>query len=58
MLRFWFYLVFFLGNSWALLILANSGKYHATCHMDMTGHDWLGQIVLPGRMVFAKISLN
>ena len=33
-------------------------KYHTTWHMDTTGHEWFGGIILPGRMVFAKMSLN
>ena len=36
--------------------ITNFGKYHMTCHMDTTEREWLGQIVLTGRMVFAKIS--
>ena len=46
----------FLEIDWALIILANFSKFHTTCHIDTTGHEWFGQIVMPGRMTFADIS--
>ena len=36
-----------------LLLLANLGKYHMTCQVDTTGHEWFGRNVLTGGMVFA-----
>ena len=37
----------FLEINWVFLILANSGKYHATYRMDTTGHEWLGSQTVP-----------
>ena len=48
----------FLEIVWAVLILANSGKYHTSCHTDRNGHERFGQTGMLPHMAFANINQN